>query len=180
MFTLSRSIFLTLCHGKRFRLLNTNTPPHIRSVPLLSAFVTLILLLTGPGLPTVQGQVVESPEAGTTLAVEEGTSSAATYRVKLDSPPTSSSTLTVTPTANPTGKTTISRTSLVFSTTNWNTYQHIRVSAANDLDDQDESVTITHTITGGDARSQISTVLIHVLDDAADTTSNFGTPTVPP
>ena len=61
MFTLSLLILLTLRCGKWFCLLNTNTPPHIRAVPLLSSFVTRILLLTDPGIPTVQGQVGESP-----------------------------------------------------------------------------------------------------------------------
>ena len=93
-----------------------------------------------------------------TIALEDGTSDAS-YTVKLDSQPTE--TVTITPSIGTyigtnTGRytdVTFSPTSLVFSATDWEDAKTVNVVAFNDfVDEDDESLTITHSAVSSDPK----------------------------
>ena len=93
-----------------------------------------------------------------TIALEDGTSDAS-YTVKLDSQPTE--TVTITPSIGTyigtnTGRYTdvmFSPTSLVFSATDWEDAKTVNVVAFNDfVDEDDESLTITHSAVSSDPK----------------------------
>ncbi|MBA5249496.1 MAG: hypothetical protein FE834_08250, partial [Gammaproteobacteria bacterium] len=76
-----------------------------------------------------------------------GETSTATYTIKLNTQPTGN--VTITPASNDMGAATVSG-AMIFTTTNWNTAQTVTVTGVNDSDSNNESVTISHTITGAD------------------------------
>ena len=78
------------------------------------------------------------------LVVDEGTTGS--YTVELTEAPTG--TVTVTVTVEGAGVT-LSRTSLPFTTSNWNVKQTVNVTAGEDSNAVDETVTLTHTARGG-------------------------------
>ena len=79
------------------------------------------------------------------LSVNEN--STASYSIKLNSRPTGD--VRIRPRAGSSSSITLETVSLVFTTTNWNVAQSVTVRAANDPNRVDESVEITHTISGG-------------------------------
>ena len=83
---------------------------------------------------------------GAFLPVDEGSS--ITYTIKLTSRPTGN--VTVTPSCTATCDLTFTPTSLTFSTTNWNDYQNITVTAARDTDANDDNPVIRYATSGGD------------------------------
>ena len=100
----------------------------------------------------------------TTLPVAEGGSD--TYTVKLESQPAGTVTVTIGGMAGT--DVTVGDTTLEFTTTNWNTAQTVTVSAAQDTDNVDDEVTLTHTPSGGDYGDvSIDSVVVTVLDDEA-------------
>ena len=84
--------------------------------------------------------------SGTELVVTEGASK--TYTVALATQPSGDVTVTI-------GGTTgtdlgVDKSSLTFTTTDWGTAQTVEVTAGQDNDDANESLTLTHTASGGD------------------------------
>ena len=81
-----------------------------------------------------------------TLTIDEG--GRGSYTVVLDTQPTGDVTATV---GGASGDVTTSSPTLTFTTGNWHTAQTVTVSAAEDDDaEADPSVTLTHTVSGGD------------------------------
>ena len=95
------------------------------------------------------------------LDVDEGGQN--TYTVKLQTPPTT--TVTVTVSSDDTGVATVSGSTLRFTTSNWNTAQTVTVRGVNDTDSDDELVTITNTASGGEYAGVTETVSVLVDDD---------------
>ena len=85
----------------------------------------------------------------TALTVEEQDTTGETYTVVLDSEPTSSVTVTVAGHAS----TDVSATpaSLTFTTSNWSTARTVTVTADNDTNTADETVSLTHSATSSDS-----------------------------
>ena len=81
----------------------------------------------------------------TSLDVPEAGS--ASYTVKLATLPTADVTVSIGGTANT--DLSLNTTSLTFTTSNWDTTQSVRVSAAQDSDALNDTATLTHTATGG-------------------------------
>ncbi len=86
----------------------------------------------------------------TFLTVAEG--STGTYTVVLNTQPTGDVTVTV---GGASGDVSMSRSSLVFTSTNWNQPQTVTVTAAEDDDAlTDDTVTLTHRVSGADYASE--------------------------
>ena len=100
----------------------------------------------------------------TTLTVTEGDSSGSSYEVSLTSQPTADVTVSV---AVPQGAdVSANKSSLTFTTTNWRNRQRVGVTAAHDDDGADETVTISHSASGGDYDGlTVSDVVVTVTDD---------------
>ena len=98
-----------------------------------------------PVMPTTEGVTVSE----SALTVTEEDTTGESYTVVLDSQPTESVTVMVAGhagtdvTANP--------ASLTFTTTDWETAQTVTVTAGNDADTTDDTVTLTHNATSLDA-----------------------------
>ena len=99
------------------------------------------------------------------LAVDEGGS--ATYTVALASQPTGAVTVTVTGHEG-TGLTPDS-SSLSFTASNWNTPKDVTVTAAQDDDTDDHTVTLTHTASGADYGAVTAALAVTVADDDTPT-----------
>ena len=101
----------------------------------------------------------------TSLTVVEGEDG--TYTVVLDSQPTHTVTVTVN---DPTDNTEVAAgpASLAFTTGNWSTAQTVTVSAAQDTGSDDETATVTHTVSSTDAKYSgisVDDVDVSVTDD---------------
>ena len=127
-------------------------------------------VLETPVMPTAAGVTVSE----SALTVTEDDSTGDTYTVVLDRLPTASVTVTVgglgssDVTANP--------ASLTFTTGNWQTAQTVTVTAGNDADTTDDTVSLTHSAASSDADYQgitIAGVTVTVTD-------NDGSPPPPP
>ena len=123
-----------------------------------------------PVMPTTEGVTVSKP----TLTVGEQDATGESYTVVLDTQPTASVTVTVggfggtDVTANP--------ATLTFTTTDWDTAQTVTVTAANDADTTNDTVSLTHSAASSDADYQgitIAGVTVTVTD-------NDGSPPPPP
>ena len=106
--------------------------------------------------------------SATSVTVTEGAS--ATYDVKLKAPPAAE--LKITPASSDTGAATVSTAAtddkLTFTESNWNANQRVTVTGVQDVDADDESVTVTHALSGsstGYAGSSASSVMATVTDD---------------
>ena len=103
----------------------------------------------------------------TSLTVEEGDATGASYAVKLATQPSEEVTVTVSGQAG-TDLTLsgLSPTStLTFTAANWNTAQMVTVKAADDADGTDDAVTLTHTASGGDYAGVSAELKVTVTDD---------------
>ena len=100
-----------------------------------------------------------------TFRMYEG--SDASYTVKLATQPTDTVTVTITGTAGT--DLSLDKTSLTFTTLNWNVAQPVTVSADEDIDAVHDIVPLTHTASGGDYGSVTKDfeVFVFDLDDAA-------------
>ena len=96
-----------------------------------------------------------------TLGVDEGGQAA--YTVKLQTQPTT--TVTVTVSSDDTDAATVSGPTLRFTPSNWDTEQTVTVRGVNDGDSTDETVTVTHTASGGEYAGVTETVTVTVDDD---------------
>ena len=99
----------------------------------------------------------------TALTVDEGDTSGATYTVKLATQP--SETVTVAVTGQSGTDLTLDKTTLTFTTTTWNTAQTVTVTARQDADGFDDSVTLTHTAAGGNYAGETAELAVTVTDD---------------
>ncbi len=99
-----------------------------------------------PSAPSGSKDVTVFPLA---LTIPEGQS--ALYSIKLDSAPTggSNATVTVDWTATTGDDVGFTSGSLEFTTSNWSVPQYVRVWTLEDDDDVDDTVTFTHSISGG-------------------------------
>ncbi len=103
----------------------------------------------------------------TTLTVHErgGTGM---YTLRLNTPPTEAVTISVT--HSNAAAVTVSPTSLMFGTTDWNTAKTITVTGVEDADTDDETVQLTHTVTSTDTTYRTvtaATVTVTVTEIAA-------------
>ena len=106
------------------------------------------------------------------LGVDEGGS--AVYTVRLTSRPMTG-TVTVTPQVTGDMDVTVTPSVLTFSGANWNLPQTLTVHAAQDADDEDETVSVSHLVSGPDyAGVQAAGVRVAVEDDD----KSFGVMTV--
>ena len=105
------------------------------------------------------------------LRVEEGLDKAKDYiSVKLPQAPTSD--VTVTPSASPSSSDLrFDKQSLTFTSSNWNQYQVIAVSAADDADADDERWGVVLSATGGGYAIGTAVVPVVVIDDEVSTIS---------
>ena len=105
------------------------------------------------------------------LSVDEGGS--AVYTVRLTSRPTGP--VTVTPQVSGDMEVTVTPSVLTFSGENWNLPQTLTVHAPQDADDEDETVPVSHLVSGADyARVKAAGVRVAVRDDD----KSFGVMTV--
>ena len=105
----------------------------------------------------------------TRLSLTEG-GSAGSYTVVLDTNP--GATVTITLSSSDTGAATVSGGPLVFTASNWDTAQTVAVTPRDDLDGKDETVTVSHTISGysGVSSENVDDVTVSVDDDDVATT----------
>ena len=103
----------------------------------------------------------------TSLSVDEGDATGATYTVKLSHVPTQAVTITVTGQANTdltlTGLSTTN--TLTFTTSNWSMGQTVTVTAGQDTNGTDETPTLTHTAAGGEYDMLTAELGVTVVDD---------------
>ena len=107
------------------------------------------------------------------LAVNEGTDDS--YAVVLTGQPTAAVTITVSGHADPTVS--VNPTSLPFTTMNWDTEQTL--TAHEDTDSDSETITLTHSASGGGYRSVvINPVTVQVRDNDTRAPEQMAKPTV--
>ena len=127
-----------------------------------------------PAVPTTPGVTVST----TALTVTEEDTTGGSYTVVLDSEPTA--TVTVTVAGHAGTDVTRTPTTLIFTTSNWNTAQTVTVTAGNDADTTDDSVTLTHRAASTDTGYSgiaIDEVAVTVSDnDTAQVTGVSVTP----
>ena len=130
---------------------------------------------TAPGLK-VSGTsvtILDDDARGVTLstsAVNVAEGSSATYTVVLDSEPTGA--VTVTPSVTGSTDVTLKPASLGFTASNWDTKQTVTVSAAEDADAEDDTATISHSVSGADYASETAGGVAVTVDD--DETASTG------
>ena len=115
--------------------------------------------------------MTDDDAVGITQSATSGTigeANTGTYTVVLNTQPTG--TVTVTPSSSDTGAATVSA-AMTFTTGNWSTPQVITVTGVNDADENNESVTISHTISGGDYGSVTMTNYTATITDDDDLTA---------
>ncbi len=126
---------------------------------------------SGGGYSSISGNVTATEDdddtaalsfTRTSLSVSEGAS--ATYKVSLAYEPSASVTVTVSRSSGDTDLT-VNKSSLTFTTSNWNTGQEVTVSAAEDLDGLNGQATIRHTASGGDYGSVTGDVTVTESDN---------------
>ena len=118
---------------------------------------------------TVQGSGVVLSESP--LVVPEGNVAGNSYTVKLSHVPTGAVTVTIT---GHTGTDlALDKTSLTFTTANWNIDQTVTVTAAADADAVDDAATLTHTASGGGFDDRSIDLAVRVEDDEKAALSTF-------
>ena len=132
----------------------------LEAVPAWSDGDTVTMSITAPSSVTV------SPTA---LTLEEGTSGS--YTVALDAEPTESVTVEVALVPGADADVTVSPASLTFSTSDWDQPQAVTVTAGQDLDQENDAATVSHTSSGGNyAGVEVPGVTVMVDDDDAPST----------
>ena len=108
-----------------------------------------------PASITVTGTITDNDTAAgvtlskSTLTVTEQDTTGDTYTVVLDSQPTADVVVTVAGHAGT--DVTVNPTTLTFTSTTWNTPQPVTVTAADDADTANDTVSLTHSATSSDA-----------------------------
>ncbi|MBF2755846.1 MAG: hypothetical protein ISN29_11410 [Gammaproteobacteria bacterium AqS3] len=104
---------------------------------------------------------VELTLSKSTLTINEGGNK--TFTVKLATQPSANVTVKLVRSGDT--DVTVSKTSLSFTTSNWNTTQSVTVRAAQDDDSTDDIATISLTASGGDYAGQTGSISVSVTDD---------------
>ena len=99
----------------------------------------------------------------TGLTVTEEDAAGSTYTVKLATQPSGSVSVTISGHAGT--DLTLDKTTLTFTTGNWDTAQTVTVKAGQDDDGANDTATLTHTASGGDYASVSNTLPVTVTDD---------------
>ena len=99
----------------------------------------------------------------TSLTVTEGDADGEIYTVKLATQPSEDVTVTVSGQAGT--DVTPDKTTLTFTTSNWDTAQTVTVKAAQDADGSDDTVTLTHAATGGNYEEVTADLEVTIADD---------------
>ena len=107
----------------------------------------------------------------TTVTVAEG--GTATYQVKLNTLPTGTVTVTINDPTDNTDVTAVTA-SLSFDSTNWSTFQDVTVRAAEDGDAEDDTATVTHTVSGYGTVTTADSVSVTVTDNEPAVEVSFG------
>ena len=105
--------------------------------------------------------------SATGLAVAEGDAEGSSYTVKLVTKPLGEVSVTISGYAGT--DLTLDKTTLTFTTTNWNAAQTVTVTAAEDDDGVSDVAMLTHTASGGDYAGIIKDLPVTVDDDEAVT-----------
>ena len=140
---------------------------HLTS-PLRATLLAVLVVVVAFATPlTPRAQASSNPGLTVSpgrLEVKEGASSS--YTVVLDSQPASNATVTVDP-GNQAGEygATFSPTSLVFTTSNWDSPQSVTVTGLQDDDDFSIQFSVRHSVTVDRATFRFSTYLIVTLID---------------
>ena len=106
----------------------------------------------------------------TELTVIEGSSDTYTYTVVLDSEPrdTDMVTVEVMKTASSDADVSVSPSRLTFTASNWKQPKPVRVSAQDDLDAEDDTARIIHTVSGGDYEGETADAVTVTVEDKED------------
>ena len=123
-------------------------------------------VIDGPIGVTVATSPATDPPA---LTVDEG--STGTYTLVLTDQPSAGVTVAVTAG----GDVTVEPAGVTFTTADWNTAQTVTVSAGHDLDETDDTVTLTHTATRPDVSNyniSIANVVVTVTDTGSTAPNN--------
>ena len=128
----------------------------------------------GASTTNVVVTVTDDDTQSVTQSATSGTSdeaSASTYTVVLDTQPTAN--VTVALTSSDAAAASVSPSTLTFTTSNWSSAQTVTVTGVNDDDATNETVTISHSISGGDYGSATMVDYTATIndDDSADTTA---------
>ena len=127
-------------------------------LPLLA-----VMLLAAPQLAFAQDSLAVTVNPRTLTVVEEASN---TYTVKLDTEPSEDVVITV---GGTTADLTVDPTSLTFTTTDFARAQTVTVTAGDDINGVDETVTLTHTAMIGDDEDEVAlrraTVTVTVDDN---------------
>ena len=99
------------------------------------------------------------------LTVVEGDTQGRTYTVVLDGQPNVPITITVSPDTG--SDVSADPATLTFTTSNWDTQQTVRITAAHDADSQNETVQISHVASGTYADLSIDSLTVQIKDDEA-------------
>ena len=99
----------------------------------------------------------------TDLTVTEGDAAGSSYTVRLATQPSGSVSVSITGHAGT--DLTLDKTTLTFTTGNWDTAQTVTVKAGQDDDGANDTATLTHTASGGDYASVSNTLPVTVTDD---------------
>ena len=127
-------------------------------LPLLA-----VMLLATPRLAFAQDSLAVTVNPRSLDIVEEGADRM--YSVVLDAAPSEDVEITV---VGATETVTVSPPTLTFTTTDWQDEQDVTVSAENDLNSVDETVTLTHTATVGDDEDEVALKNVSVTVNVRD------------
>ena len=148
--------------------------------------VTISHSVTGYGAVTVADAVTVTvddddvpgvsvtPPASSSLS--EGSGTAITYTMKLDTEPTGN--VTIAPDSGvDSNAVSVSPARLIFTTSNWNTARTVSVTAMEDFDATDEMVSISHAVSGADYASVTAdSVNVIVTDNDTRSVTVSGSP----
>ena len=119
--------------------------------------------------PASETRASETPAsvtpASVTVTEASGSGNTASYKVKLATQP--SAAVTVSVSSGDTDAATVNKTSLNFTTTNWNQPQTVTVTGVDDDIDNmpDRTATVSHSASGGDYDSVSKDLTVTVIDD---------------
>ena len=122
----------------------------------------------GAGCEIVYSECITSTPVPPGLTLSEATlvvneRATAVYAITLTTQPTAE--VIVTPSSDDPGAVSVSG-ALTFTTENWDTAQIVTVTGVQDVDDSDETVTVTHTAAGGGYDGVTTFITVEVVDSA--------------
>ena len=168
-YTLSANTVLTIAAGATGSTGTVTIAAVDNAVDTANKTVTVSAVASGGGVANPGDQaltIVDDDARGlilspSTIAVDEGSDSS--YTVRLATQPTADTTVTVS--GHSGSDLTLSSASLTFGTGNWHSAQTVMVSANEDVNFSDETVTLTHTASGADYGSATGTVVVNIGDN---------------